>query len=753
MDRGSKFFFAWEGASGAGGPWGQLLVLEARGKEALSTDYEYVIELALADGAAEVDCTQMLGARATLRVVTEVEPAVRLVHGILSEVEEIGVEKGMRLRVRLSPPFAKARLWKKSVIHVDKKIQDILEKTLERTSSGMAFTRSGDAREEASPEDDSYTPFKATYCFRVTDLARLQDPNARPYVVQYQESDVDFVARMLEEEGIAYHFEHTPSECVMVLSDSDLGRDNKHSMLTVGQDLLHRHVANLRLGGRLRPKAIALRDYDYRKPDHELVAGSPGLGADAHGITVEDPARYQYSTELGEPLAKAREEQFDSERTFVSLVSNCRAIAAGTLFTLDHSKAGGVYLATRVEVHLKQRASFGRHDDDPYVVRIEALRAGESGSDDLESKFRPARTTPRPRVFGTQTAMVTAEPNQDSQEINVGGEGDFGSVRVRFHWDLGERDSSEPSSCWVRVSQMFAGGRGHGAMFHPRVGDEVIVDYLEGDPDRPIITGRVYNGKNLSPENATKRPTYSCIKSMTSPFNGNYNMIAFDDLQGDEKLIVHVAKDFIANILHDSSRFVANFDKVEIKGNQWTLIHGNQEFTVLANQDITIAGNQTVGVAGNQATGVDGHQTCAVHGGQEVTIQGGQKTTIDGGQTFAVNAVRNTVISALDTTSAGALISRTAPTIYEASVTHTIDSSVVTVNGATISLLATGVVIVNAPAVVVNAPAVSVNAADATVNASGTAKVEAGTVDVKAGKVNVKGGTVDVKGGSINLNC
>lgn len=666
MESTNRFCFAWEGSGGID-PWAELLVLEAHGKEALSADYEYLIDLALADGAAEVDCIQMLGARATLRIRTDVQPAVRLVHGILSEVEEVGVEKGMRLRVKLSPPYAKARLWKKSIIHVDKTIQEILERTLERTSSGMALTRSTDSRDDDPSDSSTYTPFKSTYALRISNSVRLQDPNARPYVVQYQESDLDFVARMLEEEGVSYHFEHTPSECVMVLSDSDFGRNDHHRVLSVGQDLLHRHVANLRLGGRLRPKAVVLRDYDHRKPDHELVAGSPGLGADSSGITVEEPARYQYSTELGEPLAKAREEQFDSERTFAALVSNCRAIGAGTLFTLDHAKAGGVYLATRIEVHLKQLASFARHEDDPYVVRLESLRAGEPGSDALESKFRPARRTRRPRIMGTQTAFVTAEPSQPSQEINVGGEGDFGSVRLRFHWDLGERDPSEPSSCWIRVSQMFAGGRGHGALFHPRVGDEVIVDYLEGDPDRPIVTGRIYNGKNLSPENATSRPTYSCIKSMTSPFNGNFNMIAFDDLQGEEKFIVHVAKDYVSNILHDSTRFVANLDKVEIKGNQTTLIHGEQSFTVLSKQDITIGGDQTIGIAGGQSTGVVGNQTESIHGNQTVKVGGSQTTDVDG------TVVRK----------AGATITDLAPVI-------TVDGTVVTVIGKTIVLCAGG---------------------------------------------------------------
>src|SRR5690606_2075652 len=133
-------------------------------------------------------------------------------------------------------------------------------------------------------------------------------------------------------------------------------------------------------------------------------------------------------------------------------------------------------------------------------------------------------------------------------EIHVGGPSDLGCVRLRFRWDMDDaRCAEEPSSCWVRVSQFFAGAD-HGALWHPRVGDEVIVEYLDGDPDRPIVTGRVYNGIRPAPENATQRPTYSAIKSNTSPYNGNYNLLAFEDLQGNEEIIIHAARDYTTNV-------------------------------------------------------------------------------------------------------------------------------------------------------------------------------------------------------------
>jgi type VI secretion system secreted protein VgrG len=278
----------------------------------------------------------------------------------------------------------------------------------------------------------------------------------------------------------------------------------------------------------------------------------------------------------------------------------------------------------------------------------------------------------------------------------VGGESDLGCVRLLFHWDRETtRHAQEPTSHWVRVSQMFAGGKGHGALFHPRVGDEVLVEHLEGDPDRPVVVGRVYNGRNLAPEDATARPTYSCIKSMTSPFNGNYNMIAFDDLQGEEKFIVHVAKDYIANVGNNSSRFVMNLDEVVIKGNQGTHIHGRQEFQVEQDHVFTVMSNQRTSIAGSQT----------------ITVVGAQDETI---------GTRATQVKSTDTLKVGALIHRQAGAMI-------IDAApMVTILGSSL---------------------VAVRAGTAIVAANGACQVKGGTVNVAAS------GDVTVTGATVKLNC
>jgi type VI secretion system secreted protein VgrG len=276
-----------------------------------------------------------------------------------------------------------------------------------------------------------------------------------------------------------------------------------------------------------------------------------------------------------------------------------------------------VVVADHVEI--QQYASFavGSPEEPSYTATLEVVRCGEPG----QVSFRPERLTPSPRVYGSQTAVVTAEPGQ-SHEINTGGEADLGCVRLRFAWDqdLG-RHAEEPTSCWVRVSQMFAGGRGHGALLHPRVGDEVIVDFLEGDPDRPIITGRVYNGRNLAPDNATESPTTSYIKSMSTPYDGNYNMIAFDDQQGEEKFIVQAARDYLGTTKHD---------------------HGER-----------VGRDATTTVGRNRAVQVDGDDHTQIEGSENAVVRGSSSRRVSSGASLSVGSVTMTSASTMKLHSRG----------------------------------------------------------------------------------------------------
>ncbi|EYF02071.1 type VI secretion system Vgr family protein [Chondromyces apiculatus] len=608
-------FFAWEGADGPEGPWRHLLVLEVRGTEALSAPYSFEIELVRHESAPDVGVEDLVGARAALRIATKVTPAYRLIHGVIASAEELGeVDRGTRYRVELAPPFVRATMMKKSLIYLDKTLKEIIESTLTRASWGAGLVeKSGEAREPAEDDGDfeRFTPARALFTWRCLDMSRLADRRARPYCVQYNESDLAFVSRLLEEEGIAYHVEHEKGECVLVLSDFDGGRQRVSG--TMGPGILGHVVENVRVGSRLRPRSASLDDHDWRKPNLSLLAQSPAGVTDFQ--THEHPGRYGDARELGEKLAEKREQRLDTERTWASADARNRMLGAGSIFSLEHPNGrwSGDYLVTSVRYTLRQRGSFStKGEEDPYTVHLSALRCGAPGEKG-ESRFRPERVTPRPRIQGSQTAVVTAEPSAAEAEINVGGPEDIGCVRVRFHWDIDAgRHEIEATSCWVRVSQLFAGAS-HGAIWNPRVGEEVIMDFLDGDPDRPIVTGRVYNGVNKPAESPVARPTWSAIKSYVSPRNDNYNMIAFEDLQGKEQIVVHAAR--------------------------------NLDETVLATHNTGVGGDQNYGVGGNQNISVDKNRAIVVHGDETHNIDGTQKVWIGADQSIFVNGSRGVLVN------------------------------------------------------------------------------------------------------------
>jgi type VI secretion system secreted protein VgrG len=588
--------FSWEKASHPDGPWMQLRVVSVAGGEEISGRYEYVIDLVRRPDGADVDVEAMIGARATLRIRTRTQPAFRLVHGIVVEAGEIAdaVREGTtpghdRYRVILASPLERVNQLTKSLVFLDKTVREIVDATLQRQSLGAGLTPSTMAFAAAAADDGdatTYLPFKTTYAWRVVDVTRIMAKDARPYVVQYQEGDRDFFARLLEDEGIAYHWEHRHGELCLVLSDFDRGRAWLPDEQACAPGLPGREIFGWRAGRRLRPRSVLVDDFDWERPDLDLLAASPSGITEL--TTFEQPGGYRASRQAGEKLAEKREQRLDSERRWAAAETSCRALGAGSVVHIEHAgRAPGRYLVTTVEMAARDHDGFGatNAEEPTYRAHLVLLRCDDDG----ESHFRPARATPRPRIHGTQTAWVTADPTSPTDEIHLGGPSDIGCVRLRFHWDQDHaRCAQEPSSCWVRVSQIFAGGRGHGALWHPRVGDEVIVAYLDGDPDRPIVVGRVYNGRNLAPENATNRPTWSAIQSMSSPYDGNYNLIGFEDQQGAEQIVIHAAKDFVTNVEKASSRNVGTNDDVTVDGNQKTHIKGNQDVTVDGTRDTRV---------------------------------------------------------------------------------------------------------------------------------------------------------------------
>ncbi|UEX76674.1 type VI secretion system Vgr family protein [Spiribacter halobius] len=333
--------------------------------------------------------------------------------------------------------------------------------------------------------------------------------DSREYCVQYRESDLQFVSRLLEEEGIYFFFRHEEDRHTLVMADDYAAHAAPEGYEEVpyyppGNEAGRErdHISDWLLTQEIQPELYALRDFDFEKPRANLEAkGAIERQHSAESYEVYDyPGGYREKS-AGERYARVRVEEQQARFERVRGTGNVRGLGAGALFRLR-----GYPRDDQNREYLVTGASF-EIDANP----LETREVGEGTAFscaftamDSQEPFRPVRSTPRPVVQGPQTAVVVGQSGQDIWTDK------YGRVKVQFHWDR-EGSSDENSSCWVRVSQNWA-GRNWGGMFLPHIGHEVLVSFLEGDPDRPIITGRVYNADNMPPEDLPSHKTKSIIR-------------------------------------------------------------------------------------------------------------------------------------------------------------------------------------------------------------------------------------------------
>jgi len=617
------FVFAWEDEGATPEP---LRVAKFVGEEAMSRLFRY--EILLLAKEADLDPETFIGKRASLWIATLSAPAWKVVHGVVTEAEDAtAVPEGSVYRVVLEPPLSRARHRTRSRIFLDKTLRQILESVL-RDDAGMTLTSGASLEPPVGPP--SYTAAATRFTFRIKGK-RLDDPKARPYVVQYNESDLDFASRLLEEEGISYHFEHTDDASLLVLSDKDFGRTRVPGDDVFGPGKPGHGIGTFRLGARLREKAVRLGAYSWEKP--ALDVGAEALSGDAGDLSVYTfHGGFFESTELGRPLAEARLDELHTEASSAVGEGVTRLLSAGSIFTLEHPKPRyeGEYLVTRLHALGHQQGVLsvdpGSAPAEPFRVEIECACRGR-GSDVAESRYRPARRTRKPRILGSQTAFVTAEPSARGSEVNLGGPSSIGCVRLRFHWDTEEkRLGKEPSSKWVRVSEPFARG-GQGGIWHPRVGCEVIVEFEDGDPDRPFVTGRVYNGKNRP---AQTNPTHSTMWSLSTPGAGVRNEISFEDTAGSERIYTNAGKDMVTNVGNERAENVGADALMTVGANNVEAIGGNQTIQIGGNDTLSVGGNQTETIGANQVRVIGGNRLMVI-GGNETRQTGAAHVNIVGG--------------------------------------------------------------------------------------------------------------------------
>ncbi|HEU4643836.1 MAG TPA: type VI secretion system tip protein VgrG [Gemmatimonadaceae bacterium] len=431
------------------------------------------------------------------------------------------------------------------------------------------------------------------------------------YCVQYRETDLAFVSRLLEQEGIFYFFEHTDGAHTLVLADSPSAvaacpgagplRVSPQSRDTTEADDV---VFELVSEASVFTGKVALRDYNFQTPNTSLAVQSSGDGN--LGELYDYPGKYE-KTGDGNSYARVRLDMLEAQRKMVHGRGNCPLLVTGHKFDIkEHYRRdlNQSYFLLRVE-HDVDAGDFITRGGAPYryECRFSAIPASVP--------YRPPLETPRPVVHGSQTAVVVGKAGE---EIWVD---KYGRVKVQFFWDrVGQKD--ENSSCWVRVASTWA-GKNWGFIQLPRIGQEVIVDFLEGDPDRPIITGRVYNADQMPPYTLPANQTQSGLKTRSSKGGGteDYNELRFEDKKGSEQIVMHAQKDLLVevendetrNVLHDRTTTIKNDETLEVtEGNEKiTVKKGNQTVNIdMGNQSITLGqGNQTIEIKmGNQSTTV-----------------------------------------------------------------------------------------------------------------------------------------------------
>lgn len=440
------------------------------------------------------------------------------------------------------------------------------------------------------------------------------------YCVQYRESDFDFVSRLLEQEGIYYYFEHEKTKHTLVLTDSPSSHkeiDGDGSLffrppdLSAGEEQVTKwqhHVA-------VQPGKLVLRDFDYNKPSANLEVRLNSK-RDHPNDSVEQyeyPGSYSETAD-GDRYLKIRKEEFDAKFSHVEGQARSHRLYTGAQFTLkEHPReaenAAYTVIESIIEVTSGEIERFTSQSENRSELQFIAIPK--------EKTFRLPRETPCPVVAGPQTAIVVGKSGEEIWTDSLG------RIKVQFPWDR-EGKKDESSSCWIRVSQNWA-GMGWGAMQVPRMGQEVIVEFLEGDPNRPLVTGRVYNTEQTVPYELPGLATQSGIKSRSTPQGdqNTFNELRFEDKKGEESIYFHAEKDF-NRIVENNDTLKVGFEKKD-KGDQTIEIFGNQTLKVGTSES---NGSQTIEVWKDQTEKIHtgDRKTDITKGSDTLTISAGNQT-------------------------------------------------------------------------------------------------------------------------------
>jgi type VI secretion system secreted protein VgrG len=493
----------------------------------------------------------------------------------------------------------------------------------------------------------------------------------RTYCVQYRETDFNFVSRLMEEEGIFFYFRHAEDKHELVLADAPGTHAETPGFETISyiedhaQLEVHQAVSDWHMRHEIQTGKVTLSDYNFETPTTNLKSATVAT-THAHDETAHEsydyPGLYGVKAD-GDARAQIRLDEHSARFTRYTGTGNVPGMVAGARFTLENhprDDQNAEYLVLQTQIDMQQAGRESGSDDTLLTCRFVAQSFADP--------FRPARTTRKPTVAGPQTAVVVG--GADAGEIETD---EYGRIKVQFHWDrLGQKDSD--SSCWLRVATSWA-GNGWGMISLPRIGQEVVVAFLEGDPDQPLVVGSVYNAAQLPPYELPANATVSTIKSRSKAgAAAEFNELRFQDQPGSEYVLLHAQKDRLefveatlkSEIGKDEHRTVKEHRKEKVEGNHHlhvvtdlmqkvdgkTSVHGVGDIMVKGDaiwslktgQDVTAEAGTAISLKSGTAMHLKIGTDLGADAGQNVHIKGGMNIVIEGGIQISIKAGGSSVV-------------------------------------------------------------------------------------------------------------
>lgn len=454
------------------------------------------------------------------------------------------------------------------------------------------------------------------------------------YCVQYRETDFDFVSRLLEQEGIYYFFKSLAGRHTLVLADSYGAHAPAPGYAQIrympGEDRTMRDsevIYDWRMSGEVEPGTWALQDYDFEKPSANLLVKS----AQVHNYAQSRHERYDYpgnytERKQGETLARHRIEARHTSYRRIEGATRVRGLFPGALFTLTEHPRGDQNLQVLV-LAARYELSSDTYEPTPPADPAPVLSCTFTAMS-RQQEYRPPCVTPRPIVHGPQTAKVVGKAGEEIWTDS------YGRIKVQFHWDR-EGKEDENSSCWVRVAQGWAGKR-WGSLFLPRIGQEVVVSFLEGNPDRPLVTGSVYNAEAMPPYALPEQATRSTVKSNSSKGGSGYNELRFEDKKGAEQVFIHAERNMDQRVEQDALDWIGGDRHSRVNKDMREHVGGDRHQHIVGDLSEKTGGSTSHAAGGDLQ--LESGLKASFSGGTDVHIRGGMNVVIEAGASITLKA-------------------------------------------------------------------------------------------------------------------